>query len=113
MQNSNPRVKRFSLSMVLTAAMAIFGLGNALAQSANAPIDRATLRTMIANGDDVTGVNTSQITNMNDLFRNNSTFNQDISSWDVSEVTTIQDMFTELRPLIKTLVAGTWARLEI
>ena len=91
-KNSNPSVKRFSLSMVLTAAMAIFGWANALAQSANAPITLATLKTMIANGDDVTGVNTSAITDMSGLFHN-STFNQDISGWDVSKVTNMSGMF--------------------
>ena len=70
-----------TLSLIsLTAAMAFFGLANALAQNANPAITIEQLRTMIANGGDVTGVNTSQITDMSELFRNNSTFNQDISS---------------------------------
>ena len=59
----------------------------------NPCIDRATLRTVIANGEDVTGVNTSQITDMSFLFRNNRTFNQDISAWDVGNVTNMEKMF--------------------
>ncbi len=36
---------------------------------------------------------TSGITNMTDLFRNKSTFNQDLSGWDVSDVTDMRRMF--------------------
>ena len=36
---------------------------------------------------------TSLVTNMSDLFLNQATFNQDISSWDTSSVTTMEDMF--------------------
>ena len=42
-----------------------------------------TLVSMISNGDDVSCVCTSGITNMQ-LFQNNQNFNQDISSWDTS-----------------------------
>ena len=57
------------------------------------PITRAELETMIANGDDVTKVNTSEITDMSRLFYGNSTFNQDISGWDVSNVNDMDYMF--------------------
>lgn len=56
-------------------------------------VTREELDTMIENGDDVTYINTSQITDMSDLFYNNSSFNQDISGWDVSNVTRMSRMF--------------------
>ena len=55
-------------------------------------VDGATLRTMIDNGDDVTRACTSRITNMSNLQLDN-TFTQDIKSWDVSNVTNMQQMF--------------------
>ncbi len=55
-------------------------------------LTRAELDTMIANGDDVRFVNTSEITNMDELFRDSS-FNQDISTWDVSSVLDMSYMF--------------------
>ncbi len=59
----------------------------------NAPLTREQLEAMIENGDDVTNVNTSQITDMSGLFAFNVDFNQDISNWDVSNVTTMSAMF--------------------
>jgi surface protein len=57
----------------------------------NEKISRETLEGMIAAGNDVTGVCTSLITDMSRLFFQNKTFNQDISGWDVSNVTTAID----------------------
>ena len=57
------------------------------------PISRQDLDTMIANGEDVTNVNTSGITDMSGLFKGESDFNQDISDWDVSNVKTMAAMF--------------------
>jgi len=59
----------------------------------NTPITLAKLKEMIANGEDVTKVNTSQITDMSNLFNGNKEFNQDISGWDVSKVTNMSGMF--------------------
>ena len=59
----------------------------------NPPITREQLITLIRNGEDVTNVNTSQITDMHSLFNNQYTFNQDISNWDVSNVTDMSNMF--------------------
>jgi surface protein len=42
---------------------------------------------------DISGWDVSQITNMSGLFFNNTTFNQDISGWDVSNVTDMSTMF--------------------
>jgi len=56
-------------------------------------VDEAKLRYMIENGEDVTKVCTSKVTNMSALFFLNSNFNQDIGSWDVSNVTNMQKMF--------------------
>ena len=49
---------------------------------------------MIQNEEDVTTICTSKITDMSKLFsRTILFFNQDISSWDVSNVTTMNQMF--------------------
>jgi surface protein len=42
---------------------------------------------------DISGWDTSNITNMGYLFSGNQVFNQDISGWDTSNVTTMSDMF--------------------
>ncbi len=68
---------------------------NVFKDSPNIPITREELDEMIANNQDVTQVNTSQITDMHELFKNNKEFNQDISNWDVSSVTNMQAMFRE------------------
>jgi len=63
------------------------------------PVTREELDIMIANNDDVTGVNTCKITDMSllfapeDLFGGTSTFNQDISNWNVGAVTNMEGMF--------------------
>ena len=55
-------------------------------------VDLSTLNTMINNGDDVTKVCTSLVTNMSDMF-SGSSFNQPIGNWDVSNVTDMSAMF--------------------
>jgi surface protein len=59
-------------------------------------IDLSTLSTGINSGDNVTKVCTSLVTNMSALFSGNNIicFNQNISSWDVSNVTNMNGMFT-------------------
>ena len=57
-------------------------------------VDKSTLTSMINNGDDVTKVCTSLVTDMGSMFRGFS-FNQDISSWDVSNVTDMSDTFRD------------------
>ena len=63
-------------------------------------LTREELITKIKNKEDVTNVNTSAITNMASLFATSEggggydpTFNQDISNWDVSNVTDMHQMF--------------------
>ena len=56
-------------------------------------VDRDMLISMVQNGDDVSKVVTSLITNMRDIFNQKYGFNQDISSWDVSNVTNMFSMF--------------------
>ena len=55
-------------------------------------VSRNTLIAMINDDEDVTRVCTSRIVSMNGLFTD-LTFNQDISSWDTSNVTTMYQMF--------------------
>jgi len=59
-------------------------------------VTRKQLISMIKDGEDVTKVNTSKITDMHDLFSKNIAFNQNISGWDVSNVTNMENMFGEL-----------------
>ena len=56
-------------------------------------VDEGILRRMIANGQDVTKVVTSKITNFERLFSNKTEFNQSIGNWDVSNVTNMYDTF--------------------
>ena len=58
-------------------------------------VDRQILQELIEDDDDVTVVCTSKITTMDYLFGSSwgASFNQDISNWDVSNVTNMQAMF--------------------
>jgi surface protein/predicted outer membrane repeat protein len=56
-------------------------------------VNRAILKEMIANGENVTNVYTGQITDMSELFLGNTTFNQNIDSWDTSNVEVMGQMF--------------------
>jgi surface protein len=62
-------------------------------------VDEEILREMVKNGEDVTKVVTSRVTNLNDLFEEDEEdlddefFNQDISSWDVRNVRSMNCMF--------------------
>jgi|SaaInlStandDraft_1057018.scaffolds.fasta_scaffold14593_4 surface protein len=57
-------------------------------------VSEETLRYMVDNYNDVTKVCTSKVLDMLDLFnQNQTTFNQDISSWDVSNVLNMRGMF--------------------
>ncbi len=57
-------------------------------------VDRSSLDQMIDNKKDVTtGICTSPISDMSKLLENEVNFNQDISSWDVSNVTEMDSLF--------------------
>lgn len=55
-------------------------------------VNRFVLENMVKNGEDVTKVCTTNVTDMSDIF-GGSPFNQEINSWDVSNVTNMSDMF--------------------
>ena len=55
-------------------------------------VDESMLREMVQNEEDVTRVCTTKVTDMSGLFAE-STFNEDIGSWDVSNVTDMNSMF--------------------
>lgn len=57
-------------------------------------LDETLLREMVENGEDVTRVCTSYVSDMSELFYGSS-FNQDISSWDASNVVNMRAMFYE------------------
>ena len=84
------------ISVTNTITGAVSSLRYALiVSSTNPPITLAVLKAMIANDEDVTQVNTSEITDMSNLFKGKSSFNQDISSWDTSAVTNMFGLFNE------------------
>ncbi len=56
-------------------------------------VDEMMLREMINSGEDVTKVCTTRVTDMSELFLYQQSFNQDISFWDVSNVTNMYRMF--------------------
>jgi len=71
-------------------------------------VDRDMLISMVQNGDDVTNVVTSLITVMNHIFNQKYSFNQDISSWDVSNVTKMKKMFYRATAFDNTFDISNW-----
>ena len=71
-------------------------------------VDRDMLISMVLNGDDVTKVVTSLITNMSNVFNQKYGFNQDISSWDVSNVTNMKGMFYRATAFDDTYDISNW-----
>ena len=54
-------------------------------------VNESILREMVANNEDVTNVCTSHINDMSFLFNNKELFNQNIESWDTSNVTNMDN----------------------
>ncbi len=55
--------------------------------------DRSIILAALAAGKNLNKYCTSKVTNMQEMFANQFTFNQDIGNWDVSNVTNMQEMF--------------------
>lgn len=62
--------------------------------SGEIPISRILLYEFVSKGEDVTQIDTSEITDMSLLFWKNTSFNQDISGWNTSNVTSMHHMFS-------------------
>ncbi|MBT4959691.1 MAG: DUF285 domain-containing protein [Flavobacteriaceae bacterium] len=56
-------------------------------------VDNTMLKSWISTGKDLSTAVTTLVTDMKELFKNNSSFNTNICSWDVSNVTTMEGMF--------------------
>ena len=57
-------------------------------------VDNKMLKRMVKNGDDITHICTSKVTDMSNLFYK-SKLKRDISKWDVSNVTNMEGLFNE------------------
>ena len=69
-------------------------------------VDNATLIDYVYNDYDLTNVVTTLVTDMKDLFFEKRTFNQDIGSWDVSNVTNMGAMFNQATAFNQDI--GSW-----
>ena len=69
-------------------------------------VSEEKLRQMLAKGEAVSCVCTSQVKNMSSLFKDNKLFNQDLSSWDTSNVTNMRRTFFNARSFNKEI--GDW-----
>ena len=73
-------------------------------------VDSTMLYKMVANDEDVTKVVTSNITNMVLMF-DHTRFNQDIGSWDLSNVTDMNGMFDRARSFNQDI--GNWDVINV
>ena len=58
-------------------------------------VDNAGLSNAVTDGDDLSKIVTTKVTNMSQLFYQASSFNQDISQWDTSNVVNMKTLFQE------------------
>ena len=56
-------------------------------------VDRAMLDSMVTNGGEFEKVCVSKVADMSELFKSQTDFNEDITKWDVSNVTNMEGMF--------------------
>ena len=69
-------------------------------------LNNSGLKNAIIDGDDLSKIITTKVTNMSEMFYNASAFNQDISSWDTSNVTTMSKMFNNASAFNQDI--GSW-----
>ena len=69
-------------------------------------VNETTLKEMIDRDEDITKVVTTRITNMDSLFYNKNSFNQDIGGWDTSSVTHMRYMFSGAKKFNQDI--GVW-----
>ena len=67
-------------------------------------VDNTMLKEWVSSGKNLSTAVTSLVTNMDGLFKNNTTFNGNISCWDLSSVTCTKEMFAGATSFNKTLV---------
>ena len=69
-------------------------------------VSRIMLDDMLTNGEDVTKIATTKITNMKEVFYGYNTFNQNIGNWDVSNVDDMSYMFRDASAFNQDI--GSW-----
>jgi len=75
------------------------------------PLTILQLKNMIEHNEDVTQVNTCEITDMDSLFASNTHFNQDISQWNTGAVTTMNFMFSSAQSFNQPI--GIWDMSQV
>ena len=74
-------------------------------------VDEDMLGEMVKNEEDVTKVVTSRVWGMESMFKNASSFNQDIGAWDVSNVLNMTSMFKNAESFNQNI--GSWDVIKV